>query len=75
MLGVSRNTICPGESVDFWDDFSQLNQREENYVFTIDFSDGTKETKSHTHCYFQHFFQKVSLEEHSFEWLIVDKAN
>ena len=58
MLGVSRNTICPGESVDFWDDFSQLNQREENYVFTIDFSDGTKETKSHTHCYFQHFFQK-----------------
>lgn len=54
VLGVSKNKVCPGESVDFWDDF---NQGREIYDYTIDFGDGTKENMSHVHCYFQHVFQ------------------
>ena len=57
-LGVSKIKVCPGESVDFWDEFSELNQQNEIFDFTIDFGDGIKESKSQRHCYFQHVFHK-----------------
>ena len=57
VLGVSKNKVCPGESVDFWDDFSELNQQNEIFDFTIDFGDGIKESKSQTHCYFQQLYK------------------
>jgi len=58
VLGVSKNEVCPGESVDFWDEFSELNQQNEIFDYTIDFGDGIKESKSQRHCYFQHVFHK-----------------
>jgi PKD repeat protein len=58
ILGVSKSTVCPGESIDFWDDFSELTQSDDIYDFTIDFRDGTKESSNQKHCYFQHVFQK-----------------
>ncbi len=59
ILGVSKNTVCPGENVEFWDDLSTLNQGNESFLYTIDYSDGTKESLREMHCYFKHSFQKA----------------
>jgi len=57
---MSRDSICPGETVQFSDlAFFEQQQNENNVVFTIDYGDGTSDVSATPQAYFSHAYPSL----------------